>query len=819
MKKTLSLLIVIAMIACMLPAFAVSAAESVNVPIAKTANGGQLTAWPSENKSWTVTETELSMIGPDQGYYVFDMAVPAGKMTATVASNAASGSCNGIVFCLTDADNDRAFWEGGDMSCYWLFVDENNKVRIAQVGQYNGAPGWQDLIGGADQIDLDDKGIDVTKGVTLTAEWDGKGNIKAYVNGDLYYTVDDTASPMPGTLCGFRAKEKSASGFYVSSVEIEPSVIEITTAEEFLSIENNLDGNYKLMNDITLTEGLSYKEEGKRFSGTFDGNDKTITLDFVDTAAARAGLFCSVEGTNVTIKNLTVEGKLESNGNSTGVVIGTVNGDSSVITVENVITNVSFKADNSTNGQGGIIGCVENKATVNLINCTNKGDIIGEVAGGLIGSVVGDSKINITGCTNEGDITSTNYYADYRGAGGFIGKVQNGGATVSLKSSTNKGDVTAKFVVANAYIGHNNSNNYTVEGCSNTGTVTSGGLKLDAATATARDQGIWGSAGFGYNFDESKLSGSPDFHATPSMNNWKAYINGVEATDKVTVTDKGNRKVEIIANCAGIADGYASVTIIWEGGRYSTFGTNAPTKAETDLVHDSAELVGKLTENAVDTGSVSAENPLLANGWENDPKPNGSEGNLFDADAGNKYEGWHVMGSGSVVVKFQLTEAAKITHYALGTGNDDANYPGRQPAEWKLWASVDGDEYVMLDHAKGDLLPNVNNKLAAFAIDNDVAYKYFKLEILSFVEEEGKAEGQGSYVQLGQIKLYTCEHDFEDGVCTNCGFNTEAPDPTPTPTPDPTPVPTGDAMLAVSALALIAVAATVMVVRRRKIEE
>ena len=198
-------------------------------------------------------------------------------------------------------------------------------------------------------------------------------------------------------------------------------VIEIDTAEEFLAIEDNLGGSYKLTADITLTEGLSYKEEGKRFSGTFDGNGKTITLDFVDTAAARSGLFCSVEGTNVTIKNLTVVGKLQSNGNSTGVVIGTVNGDSSVITIENVTTNVSFKADNSTNGQGGIIGCVENSGTVNLINCTNKGDIIGEVAGGLIGSVVGDSKIYITGCTNEGDISSTNLYADYRGAGGFIG--------------------------------------------------------------------------------------------------------------------------------------------------------------------------------------------------------------------------------------------------------------------------------------------------------------------------------------------------------------------------------------------------------------
>lgn len=847
MKKTFSLLLVIAMIACMLPVFtfAVSAAESINVPIAKTANGWTVTGQPTENKGWTVSDTELSLnAGFDQGYYVFDMAVPAGKITSRFASNQASGSCSGIIFCLTDVDNDRAFWEGDDMSCYWLFVDENNKVRLSEVGKHGGNPGWHELIGGGDQVDLDDKGIDVTVGFELTVEWDGKGMIKAYVNGELINTVDDTASPMTGSLCGVRMKQKDrkdelgdqpwnniSSGAVFTSIEIEPAVVEITTAEEFLSIENNLDGNYKLMNDITITEGLSYKEEGKRFSGTFDGNGKTITLDFVDKEWARSGLFCSVEGTNVVIKNLNVTGKLESNGNSTGVVIGTINGDNSVVTIENVTTDISFKADNSTNGQGGIIGCVENNGTVNLIGCTSKGDIIGEVAGGLIGAVVHDSKINITNCTNEGDITSTNLYADYRGAGGFIGKVQNGNTNITLKNSTNKGDVTAKFVVANAYVGHNNSWNYVVEGCTNTGKVISGGLELPADTAVARDQGIWGDAGFGFNFSNGELKGSPRFHSNPSLNGWKAYINGVEATDKVTVkyvmkadkpAEQEDRKVEIVAMCNGLYDGYASVTIIWEDGKYSTFGANAPTKADADQIHESADLIGKLTEATVDTGSVSAENPLLANGFEDNPTPHGSEGNLFDADVNNKYEGWHVLGSGSLFVNFQLTEATAVTHYALGTGNDDAAFPDRQPAEWKLWASVDGNDYVLLDHVKGDSLPNVSNKLAAFELDTDgTAYKFFKLEVVSFISEAGREvppageRAQGVYVQIGQIKLYSCEHNYVDNVCTNCGHDINAPETTPE-----TNVPkTGDAVLAISALALLAAAAAVAVARRRKNED
>ncbi|MBQ7355298.1 MAG: hypothetical protein IJW62_07260 [Clostridia bacterium] len=624
--------------------------------------------------------------------------------------------------------------------------------------------------------------------------------------------------------------------FTVSVSAAESAVVEITTAEEFLSIENNLGGNYKLMNDITLTEGLSYKEEGKRFSGTFDGNGKTITLDFVDQEWARSGLFCSVEGTNVTIKNLNVTGKLESNGNSTGVVIGTINGDNSVVTIENVTTDISFKADNSTNGQGGIIGCVENNGTVNLINCTSKGDIIGEVVGGLIGSVRHDSKINITNCTNEGDITSTNLYADYRGAGGFIGKVQNGNTNITLKNSTNKGDVTAKFVVANAYVGHNNSGSFTVEGCTNTGKVISGGLELPADTAVARDQGIWGDAGFGFNFSNGELKGSPRFHANPSLNGWKAYINGVEATDKVTVKyvmkadkpeEQEDRKVEIVASCNGLYDGYASVTIIWENGKYSTFGANAPAKADADQIHESADLIGKLTEVTIDGSSATVDNPLYENGFEDNLKPHGSLGNLFDADAGNKYEGWHVLGSGSLIIDFALATETEIAFYALGTGNDDANYPDRQPAEWKFYGSTDGENWVLLSHVKkGDNLPNVNNQLVAFeAEETGVAYKYARLEVLSFQSEEGREAPpagerlQGVYVQIGQIKVYSCDHQVEDDVCTVCGKDFKAPETTPETTPETNVPKTGDAVLAISALALLAAAATVAVARRRKNED
>ena len=224
MKKTFSLLLVIAMVVCLLPVFAVSAEESVLVPVAKTADGADVYGQPTEPhlKTWTVSDAGLSLNGGcDQGYYVFDNEVPAGKLTTTIKTNQASNSCNGIIFCLTDVDNDRAFWEGEDMVCYWLFVDEGNRVRVSEVGKHGGNPGWRDIIPGEKQVDLDDMGIDVTAGVELAAEWDGKGLINVYVNGTLTNTIDDTESPLTGTLCGVRAKEQPASGCTFTSFVIK----------------------------------------------------------------------------------------------------------------------------------------------------------------------------------------------------------------------------------------------------------------------------------------------------------------------------------------------------------------------------------------------------------------------------------------------------------------------------------------------------------------------------------------------------------------------------------------------------------------------
>lgn len=633
-----------------------------------------------------------------------------------------------------------------------------------------------------------------------------------------------------------------------ASVFAANNVKTISSAEEFAAIKDDLGGSYKLTKDITITEAISYRDESKLFTGTLDGDGHTITVDLKDTNEARFAIFCSAG--SCTIKNLTVKGTIESNGNSTGTLLGTVK-DNATVTIENVTTNVKVTSGGN-NGTGGMIGCVENGgANVTIKNSTNKGAVTGtENAGGFIGKVQDNSTVTFEGCVNEGAVESTNQYADYRGAGGFIGVAQNRDSHITFKSSENKGAVTAKYIAASASIGHNNVNteNLDYSGLKNSGTITSGGYKLPADMATAKAVGIWGDAAFSYDFETGALTGNPRFHAMPELDGFTAYVNGTKATDKATLTATGeDRQVAFSVNTKDIksVDGFASVTVIFKDGSYATFGCPAPTAAEADIVNSSADKLSK--HEQIELTYDKSENGFKADGWEND---HGSEGKLFGGykdsvtDTNGKYEGWKQAGK-SVKIYFTTAEEVRVGYYALGTGGDDARFPDRQFTEWKLWASADGETYVELDHQSNYDMPNINNRLVAFSVDSETAYKFYMVELIKCESEEGKNEGDWCYVQLGEIALFeacdhewsepvvkdatctkngsstkTCAkcgeeevtvikatgHNFEDGVCTVCG----------TKEGNVTPAPTGDASVTLVVISLLALLGTGLVVTRRR---
>ena len=178
-----------------------------------------------------------------------------------------------------------------------------------------------------------------------------------------------------------------------------PEGTAVTSAAEFAAMQ--ADGTYYLANDITIT--ATYANE---FSGTFNGNGKTITTSCAIFDKVAKG---TVE--NFTVRAAAVKITLPSGG---AAVCNTAFGG----TFRNITNTAALEATDTKNNHGlaAIVGVVEGSAseetTLTIENCVNKGNIKGTSnrshAAGMLGFALFTKKelvnIEITGCRNEGDV-------------------------------------------------------------------------------------------------------------------------------------------------------------------------------------------------------------------------------------------------------------------------------------------------------------------------------------------------------------------------------------------------------------------------------
>lgn len=227
--------------------------------------------------------------------------------------------------------------------------------------------------------------------------------------------------------------------------------IEIATAEDFLKIGNDanfpLDGSYLLKNDIAITSE-AYVPVGTYaapFTGSFDGNGKTVTLNVTYTNAqakatvadcAYVGLFGVVKA--ATVRNLKVAGSMKANTvcGCMGTVIGATNGS---CTVENIVSTVEavFNTTGNYNQMsfvGGIIGKVDHDGTATASATTVKGctfsGSVKEIATATQAKSAGHDEYNIAGSGAAGGIVgATGFSATSDG-----GKTKNVYATVTIEA-------------------------------------------------------------------------------------------------------------------------------------------------------------------------------------------------------------------------------------------------------------------------------------------------------------------------------------------------------------------------------------------------
>ncbi|WP_033287928.1 GH92 family glycosyl hydrolase [Amycolatopsis jejuensis] len=96
--------------------------------------------------------------------------------------------------------------------------------------------------------------------------------------------------------------------------------------------------------------------------------------------------------------------------------------------------------------------------------------------------------------------------------------------------------------------------------------------------------------------------------------------------------------------------------------------------------------------------------------------------NLIDGTSSTKWLSWTPTAS----VQFTLSEPVKITHYAVTSAND---FEGRDPQDWTLQGSTDGQHWVDLDKQSGQSFgkrfQQNDYKLAA----PSAAYKFYQLNV------------------------------------------------------------------------------------------
>ena len=220
--------------------------------------------------------------------------------------------------------------------------------------------------------------------------------------------------------------------------------------------------NARLMNDITLDKTTQWTPigtdaDGMRFTGTFDGQNHTITGLYIDGTEDYVGLFGCIGKNRLatgTVKNVTLADSYVRGNQYVGSICGMNNGG----TLQNCHNAGTVSG---TTNVGGV--CGYNKGNT-LQKCYNTGNVTGK--NDCTGGVCGYNEGTLQECYNNGDVSGTTNVGGvcgYNIPGYSIGEG-------TLQKCYNTGKVTGTSNRVGGVCGQNESG--TVSGCYNTGKVT-----------------------------------------------------------------------------------------------------------------------------------------------------------------------------------------------------------------------------------------------------------------------------------------------------------------------------------------------------------
>ena len=337
-------------------------------------------------------------------------------------------------------------------------------------------------------------GVLASAAVTLELGWAGDNYVRSVsvaasaTEDPKEFNVADTAeapSHLKITVPANATLSKLVITYECEEVPARGEVYQIATPAQlngFAKLVNagNVSLNGELTADIDMT-GVTFghcigiNQTTARFSGTFDGQNHTITGLSVEREQGLLALFGNaVDATirNVKLANVNLHSTSATSG--TAQRVAGIVGRAERATIENC--HVLSGSINGYQQNGGIVAVAFSTTVKNCSNAASVSTTTGNIAGGIVGMAF-DGDCVIENCTNSGVVTSAAAYA-----GGIIGQAYCGTiSNVDYESNlyvtgcVNEGTVTVATTDVGGILGvTTTTGTVDIVGCKNEGTVNGG---------------------------------------------------------------------------------------------------------------------------------------------------------------------------------------------------------------------------------------------------------------------------------------------------------------------------------------------------------
>ena len=301
----------------------------------------------------------------------------------TGISSVGIGSLSGSVL-LASAEEDTSTHEHS--------YDTGNTNGFGNCPKCN-ATVYQPATETTDKYDIDDDGMKETVYEISNA-------------GQLYWF----AGLVNGTLDGVE-QNTLANAILTANITVNENLLDSLQYDE----ENNVSNGSDFITWTPIADWMGNRTT--QYSGTFDGNNKTVSGLYFNGDSTCIGLFGSSESDG-NIKNVGVVDSYFKGNDSVGGVCGNNAG-----TITNCYNAGNLTAIESSATIGGICG-YNNGGTI--ANCYNTGTITATGSTPSVGGVCGFSTAPISNCYNIGTVTATGSDADISGiCGYYFGSITN----------------------------------------------------------------------------------------------------------------------------------------------------------------------------------------------------------------------------------------------------------------------------------------------------------------------------------------------------------------------------------------------------------